>query len=188
MALKIAAGQINDGIFKRILVLGADKAYSDNERFFFGTAMGDAVIGMMLTDGPGVFEMLGGYVDTFLYATDGEKSLADDIQKYRDTLPSLMLAAYRKCLQECFLEKVDYIAPHTSSKGIWDLFSKVAGIDRKRILDEDITFTGHLNSNDSFLHYFTHIERELIEIGTDTMMINPGFGGTRGMTVFRRCC
>jgi 3-oxoacyl-[acyl-carrier-protein] synthase III len=186
MALKIATSQIRTGKYNRVLVIGADKSYSDRERRFFGTIMGDAVVGMMVESGYGLHEIVGSRLDTLLIAPEGENTDAALIQKYRDTLPLLMRNAYKECLSENGYDSIDYIAPHTPNRGIWDVFAKMTGINRNLILDENIFQTGHLNSNDSFYHYFTHCEDETIQPGKSTMLINTGFGGTRGCTILRR--
>jgi 3-oxoacyl-[acyl-carrier-protein] synthase-3 len=186
MAVKLAVAQIEKGKHNRILVFGADKAYCDRERRFFGTIMGDAVVGMMLEQGAGLHEIVVNQLDTVLIAPEGENSDPVLIQKYRDTLPLLLRDAYKRCLSTSGLRMVDYIAPHTPNRGVWDVFSKLTGVDREKILDEKIVHTGHFNSNDSFYHYFTHCENNTIRPGQTAMLINPGFGGTRGCTILRR--
>lgn len=186
MAVKIAVSQLEIGKYNRILIVGADKAYSIRERSFFGTVMGDMVLGMMLERGAGPYEILASNIDTVLYAAEGENSNPEQISKYRNTLPLLLRDAYMSCLSQCELETVDFIAPHTSSREIWDVFAEMIHIDRTRILDENIVNTGHFNSNDSFYHYFTHCENDTINHGQIAMLINPGFGGPRGCTVLRR--
>ena len=186
MAIKIATAQIRTNKHQRILVFGADKAYSNRERRFFGTIMGDAVVGMMLEDGEGLHEVVATRLDTVLIASEGENSQVDAIQKYRDTLPFFLRDAYKQCLSESGLEAVNYIAPHTPNRGVWDVFARLTSFERDSILDENIVQTGHLNSNDSFYHYFTHCENGTILPGQTAMLINPGFGGTRGCTILRR--
>lgn len=186
MAVKSAAAQIENGRYDRILIFGADKAYSDRERNFFGTVMGDAVVGIMLEKGEGLHEVIASSLDTVLFAPEGENSDQGSIQKYRDTLPLLLRDAYKNCLNKSGLDAVDFIAPHTSSREIWDVFANLVHMDRERILDHNIILTGHFNSNDSFYHYFTHCEDETIGRGKTAMLINPGFGGTRGCTILRR--
>lgn len=185
-AVKAAMSQIEGDRYNRVLILGADKAYSMRERSFFNTIMGDMVIGIMLERGTGLHEVIASQTDTVLYAAEGENSPPELIAEYRRTLPILLRNSYRRCLKEAGLTSVDYIAPHTSSKAIWDAFSKTAKIDRRRILDDNIVNTGHFNSNDSFYHYFTRCEDETIHRGQSAMLINPGFGGTRGCTILRR--
>ena len=186
MAVKSASAQIEKGRYDRILVLGADKAYSDRERSFFGTVMGDAVIGMMLERGEGLHEVVACRLDTVLFASEGENTDQSSIQKYRETLPLLLRDAYRNCLKKSGLNAVDFIAPHTSSREIWDVFAGMVHMERERILDGNIARTGHFNSNDSFYHYFSHCEDETIGPGKTAMLINPGFGGARGCTILRR--
>lgn len=186
MALKIATAQIQADKYNRILVIGADKAYSDRERRFFGTIMGDAVIAMMIESGNGLHEIVASRLDTVLIAPEGENTDPSLIRKYRDTLPLLLRNAYRDCLSENRIDSVDYIAPHTPNRAIWDVFSGLSGVDRNRILDDNIYQTGHFNSNDSFYHYFTHCEDGTIQVGKTVMLINTGFGGTRGCTILRR--
>jgi 3-oxoacyl-[acyl-carrier-protein] synthase-3 len=186
MAIQLAVAQIRANKYQRILVFGADKAYSSRERRFFGTVMGDAVVGMMLENGEGLHEIVATRLDTVLIASEGENSDAAAIQKYRGTLPLFLRDAYTQCLSEGGLEAVNYIAPHTSNRGVWDVFAQLTGFDRNLILDENIAQTGHLNSNDSFYHYFTHCESGTILPEQTAMLINPGFGGTRGCTILRR--
>jgi len=186
MAIKIATSQIEKHMYKRVLVFGADKAYSDQERRFFGTVMGDAVVGMMIENSDGLHEVVVSQLDTSLIACEGENSEPHSIQKYRDTLPLFLRDAYKRCLSEAGFESVDFIAPHTPNRVVWDVFAKLTDVDRNTILDEDIFQTGHFNSNDSFYHYFTHCERNIINPGQTAMLINPGFGGTRGCTILRR--
>jgi len=186
MALKLAAVQILSEKHCHILVIGADKAYSKRERFFFGTVMGDAVVAMMIEKCIGLHEIVLSRLDTELIAPEGENSDVSAMQKYRDTLPLFLRDAYHNCLSESGLEAVDYIAPHTPNRGIWDVFAKLTGFNREKILDDYISETGHFNSNDSFYHYFTHCENDTILPSQSAMLINPGFGGTRGCTILRR--
>lgn len=177
---------VNKEVYHSVLVIGADKAYSDQERIFFGTIMGDGVVALLIEKGDGAHEILSGYVSSTVLAPDGENSSESDILAFRGANLSLMRRAMERCLEKAGLEKVDYYVTHTSNREFWDALALLTKIPRDTFLDANICNTGHLNSHDSFYHYFYWCGRNVILPEQTAMLINPGFGGTQGCTLLKR--
>ena len=177
---------IESGIYHKIMVIGADKAYSDRERVFFGTIMGDGVVAMLLTEDAECHEILGSLVSTTIYAPNGENSEPEDIRKFRENNALMMRKAIFDCMEKVGLANVDYFVTHTSNSTFWDGMAKLLRCPREKFLDRNIRNTGHMNSNDSFYHYFYWCGQGVIQPGNTVMLINPGFGGTQGCTVIQR--
>lgn len=177
---------IESGVYNKILVVGADKAYSDRERVFFGTIMGDGVVAMLLTDDAENNKLLGSFVSTTIFAPDGENSEPEDIEKFRDNNALMMRKAILNCMKEAGLDEVDYFVPHTSNSAFWDGMAELLRCPREKFLDQNIRNTGHMNSNDSFYHYTYWCEQGVIKPRDVVMLINPGFGGTQGCTLIKR--
>ena len=153
---------------------------------FFGTIMGDGVVAMLLTEDAKCNEILGGLVSTTIYAPNGENSESEDIRKFRENNALMMRKAILDCMEKAGLAKVDYFVTHTSNSIFWDGMAKLLRCPREKFLDQNIRSTGHLNSNDSFYHYFYWCKQGVIRPGNVVMLINPGFGGTQGCTVIQR--
>lgn len=185
-AIEAACHLIEKGVYSSILVIGADKAYSDNERVFFGTIMGDGVVAVLVSDKAMEHRILSSYISTTILAAQGENSLEENIKAFRQMNPAFMRRAMQQCLQQAHLTKVDYYVPHTSNREFWDVMSALCQIPRDKFLDMNMKNTGHMNSHDSFYHYFYWCEQNVIQSGQTAMLINPGFGGTQGCTLIRR--
>lgn len=168
-----------------IVLIGADKGYSTDERFFFNSAMSDVVIAGFLTGSSGNNRILSSYSHSALYAYDGERSPAHQIIKFRQANPSFIRYAIENCLSKAGKEPGDltYIVPHTPNKLIWDTVSELMKFPRNKILTKYLSETGHMNSNDSFVHYVRAVNEGLIKKGDIVILVNPGFGGTRGCTL-----
>lgn len=184
--VEIAALFVEKEMYRSVLVIGADKAYSDQERIFFGTIMGDGVVALLLEKGEGSHQILSSYVSSMILASDGENSNNSDISAFRNANALLMRRAMEKCLEKAGLEKADFYVTHTSNKEFWDALAILSKIPREAFLDTNIRNTGHLNSHDSFYHYYYWCEKNVILPGQTAMLINPGFGGTQGCTLIRR--
>lgn len=184
--IQIAKDLIESGVYKTILAIGADKAYSDRERIFFGTIMGDGVVGVLLTADTTDNSILGNNLSTTIFAPDGENSEPDDIAKFRANNAIMMRTAINTCLTNSGLKEVDYFVTHTSNRTFWDGMAELLRCDRSKFLDQNICNTGHMNSHDSFYHYAYWCEQDVIKKGDIVMLINPGFGGTQGCTLIKR--
>jgi len=171
-----------------ILLLGADQAYSAEERIFFGSAMGDVAVAMFMTRDAPRNRVLATLSQCEVIAYEGEASPEDDILRFRKLNPLYIRAAIEKCLQMggIGLEDLTYIVPHTPYTMIWDTVSELLRFPRERILTDYLSETGHLNSNDSFVHYIRAVNEGLIRDGDLALLVNPAFGGTRGCTLIRR--
>ena len=185
-AVEIAASLVEKEKYHDILVIGADKAYSDQERIFFGTIMGDGVVALLIKKEEGTHQILSSFVSSTILASDGENSSEADISAFRNVNALLMRRAMEKCMEKAGLEKVDYYVTHTSNREFWDGLAKMTGIPREAFCDSNIRNTGHLNSHDSFFHYYYWCNRDVIRPGQTAMLINPGFGGSQGCTLLRR--
>lgn len=184
--VEMASLLVEKETYHSVLVIGADKAYSDQERIFFGTIMGDGVVALLLEKGEGDHQILSSFVSSTILAPDGENSSESDISAFRSVNASLMRRAMEKCLKKAGLEKVDYYVTHTSNREFWDTLAILTKIPRETFLDSNIQNTGHLNSHDSFYHYYYWCEKNVILLGQTAMLINPGFGGTQGCTLIKR--
>ena len=170
-----------------VLVVGADVANHDQERIFFGSAMGDAAIAGLLMANASRNQLLGSFSDTKVYAWEGEYSSEETVGRFRSANPSMIRAAIEGCLIAAGLGITDLslICAHTPNRLIWDSVAALLRVPREMIYDNRIAITGHLNSNDSFVHYLHAIEAGLLHPGDIAMLVNPGFGGTRGCTLLR---
>ena len=185
-AIMTASKMIRAGLYDSVLVIGADKAYSDRERIFFGTVMSDCAIALLIRYNCMEHSILASHVSTTVIAPYGENSDDNDIKKFRASNVQMMREAMRVCREKAGLDKVDYYVPHTSNGKFWDAVSDLCRIERSRFLDGNIRMTGHMNSHDSFYHYMCLCEDGTIKPGMNVMLINPGFGGSQGCTLIRR--
>lgn len=185
-AVEIGTRLIREGMFRNVLVIGADKAYSDQERVFFHTIMGDGVVALLLSERAEEHGVLSSWVSTSIFAPEGENSAPEDIADFRQRNPAMMREAIERCLSQAGLGGVDYFVTHTSNRKFWDGVSALCHVPRERFLDGNIRSTGHMNSHDSFYHYFYWCRQGVIRPGDRAMLINPGFGGSQGCTLLRR--
>ena len=183
--LEMAVAMIENGRYERILVIGIDKCYENFERIFFGTAMSDSAIGLMIEKDTTRHEVISSTINTMIIASNGVYSDADSIASFRAANPAFVRTAIYNCLEnaDLNLQQLDFIVCHTSNTKIWDQVSTLAKIPRSKFLDENIRNTGHMNSNDSFYHYFDYVHRGIIRKGQKAMLVNPGFGGSQGCTL-----
>lgn len=171
-----------------ILLLGADQAYSANERIFFGSAMGDVAVAGFITCEAVRNRVLASVSQCEIIAYEGEVSPEQDIARFRKLNPLYIRHAIETCLKQggVELEDLTLIVPHTPYMMIWDTMAELLQFPRERILTDYLSETGHLNSNDSFVHYIRAVHEGRIRDGDLALLINPAFGGTRGCTLIRR--
>ncbi len=189
MAVQLAGNWLNDfPAEKGILLIGADQAYSAQERIFFGSAMGDVAVAMFVSREADQNQVLATVSECEVIATGGEASPSEDIARFRSLNPLYIRHAIEKCLMEGEIELGDlsYIVPHTPYMMIWDTIAELLKFPRQNILTDYLSETGHLNSNDSFVHYQRATMEGRISDGDLALLVNPGFGGTRGCTLIRR--
>ncbi len=172
-------------IKKDILLIGIDKIQSIDERLYFNSAMGDVIILGIISNQDIKHKILSTYTHSYIFADNGEFSNSSDIQKFRENNPLLIRENIFRNLKKANLKLIDikYIFPHTPYLQIWDLMSKVLNYPREQIWTHYINQTGHLNSNDSFFHYLKAIENKIVQKGDKVLLINNGFGGSRGSTI-----
>lgn len=170
-----------------VLVVGVDRANHPEERFFFGSAMGDASISLLLGRRSERDRIVGSYQHTELHASEGEWSPPTAIAAFRERNPLLIRAGIERCLMQSGyqLEDLAAIAPHTPYVSIWDTVARLLRFPRDRILTDYIGETGHLNSNDSFAHYCRAKLDSRVRPGDLVLLVNPGFGGSQGYTLIR---
>lgn len=171
-----------------VVVLGGDKVYTADDRIFFNSTMGDAVVAGFLTREAKQHRILAALSRALIIAAHGEYSSPGAITRFRQLNPTLIRAAIEECLAQASvgLDDLRYIVPHTPYNGIWDTVAKLLRIPRERILTDYLHETGHLNSNDSFVHYVRAVEDGRISTGDLNLLVNCGFGGTRGCTLIQR--
>lgn len=169
------------------LVLGADVASAHEERFFFGSAMGDAAAGIVLGGEPALGLLLAARSFTRVVAADGESSAPEQIARFRAENPAAIRAAIGGTLREAGLNWDDLraIVPHTPNRLIWDTVAVLSDFPRRRILDHELPLTGHLNSNDVLVHFASAASQGLFRESDVIALVSPGFGGTRGCTLIR---
>ena len=184
-AVSAACKYIENEIYNEILVVGADKAYSDKERCFFHTIMGDGVVALLIGKKGFQSEIISSNVQTCVIAANGENSDEKDIAEFRAANAVLVRSAIEKTVKDADLsmDDIDYYIPHTSNKTFWDVLSKLMHVDRDKFLDVNMRSTGHMNSHDSFYHFLKLIEDGTIKDGDKVLLVNPGFGGTQGCTL-----
>lgn len=168
-----------------VLLLTGDVAYNAASRLYFGAAMGDSALAGFLVRGNPTHTVLASVSQTRVYAWDGERSPQDAIAAFRRVNPLSIREAIESCLDAAGvnLQDVRVIVPHTPYVQIWDTVATLLRVDRKKILTKYISHTGHLNSNDSFVHYLRACQDGLLDRGDLALLVNPGFGGSRGCTL-----
>jgi 3-oxoacyl-[acyl-carrier-protein] synthase III len=189
MAVQLAGAwleELDEG--SGVLLLGADRAYSASERVFFRSAMGDSAVAGLVTLDARNNHILASISDSEIIAVAGELSPEPEINRFRNSNPLRIRQIIHACLAKAHvsLNQVAFIVPHTPYLSIWDMMAKLLPFPRHRILTDYIGDTGHLNSNDSFVHYVRAVHERKIISGDLALLINPGFGGTRGCTLVRR--
>lgn len=171
-----------------ILLIGADQAYHSCDRIFFGSAMGDAAVAGFLSAAARENIVLSSITNTDIIATEGELSPPEQVAAFRAKNPAYIRHAIGLCLDAANVELEDltFIVPHTPYNMIWDAVSELLRFPREKILTDYLPMTGHLNSNDSLIHYAHAIQDERLRSGELALLVNPAFGGTRGCTLLRR--
>lgn len=177
--------QHNDG---GIILIGADKVYSAEERIFFGSTMGDAVVAAFATRHSSQNCVVSSVSQCEVMAFQGEKSPPENIARFRQENPHRIRKAFYQCLADAGMKLSDLacIIPHTPYNLIWDLVAELLRYPREQILTDYLSDTGHMNSNDVFVHYERSVREGRITRGDTVMLVSPGFGGTRGCTLIRR--
>lgn len=170
-----------------ILLIGADQAYSIQERLFFNSVMGDAVFAGIISNSAKSNVILSSVTETEIVACEGEMSHKTDMEVFRSKNPMHIRHCIETALEKAgiTLSDIHYIIPHTPYRGMGDLISTILRIPREKILDEYIADTGHLNSNDSFCHYVRACKEKKLNANNIVVLINPGFGGSRGCTIIK---
>ncbi len=168
-----------------ILLIGADKVYSSDERIFFNTIMGDSVLAAFITRKKAEIKILASCSSSQIVGYAGEYTPEDITAQFRRVNPLNIRDAMEACVERAgmTLKDIRYIVPHSCNLQLWDSVSVIARFPRERILDRYLQNTGHLNSNDSFIHYLRGIRDGFIRKGDVCILVNPGFGGTRGCTL-----
>lgn len=169
-------------------VVGADVAPTVDDRFFFGSAMGDAAAAMVLGGQPELGTILATVSSTHVVAPAGVHSSEEQIARFRAENPTAVRATLDAALAAAGVSRSDLkaIVPHTPYRTIWDTVSTLCRIPRHRIFDDYVQSTGHLNASDVLVHYRSAIDEGRLQTGDVVALLSPGFGGTRGCTVIQR--
>ena len=175
-------------INSQIALVGIDIAPSHQSRFFFGSAMGDSLVTAVISSTASGDTILATHTDTHVIAVDGENSPQENIQKFRNANPFYIREAIEKCLSiaDIQLSDITWIIPHTPYLKIKDIIGDTMKFSKENILTNYISETGHLNSNDSFIAYARLCKENTISQNDICLLVNPGFGGTRGVTIIKR--
>ena len=188
-ATKLAGYWLNDNsIDSGILLIGGDQAYAPADRIYFGSAMGDVAVAGLITRNTPRNRILSCTSHTKIICFQGEDSPQSDIALFRQLAPQLVRQSIMECLRQANLklEDLTYIVPHTPYNAMWEPIAKLLRYPREKILTDYMCETGHLNSNDSFVHYVRAVNEGKIKEGDLALLVNPGFGGTRGCTLIQR--
>jgi len=171
-----------------ILLIAGDQAYSADERVFFGSGMGDVAIAGLIKRNTPRNRILACVSNTRIICVQGEASPDEDLALFRQLAPQLTRQTIMECLNKAdvTLQDLSYIVPHTPYNAMWDPIAKILRFPREKILTEYMEQTGHLNSNDSYVHYIRAVNEGKIKEGDLALLVNPGFGGTRGSTLIMR--
>ncbi len=169
------------------LVLGADLAPTTEDRFFFGSAMGDSAVGLVLGGEPTLGHLLAVRSTHHVIASDGAASPQEEIERFRAQNPTAIRATIMAALYDAGITLADLtaIVPHTPYRTIWDAVAALCRFPRERILDDGLPHTGHLNSNDVLVHFASVVRDDRLRAGDVVALVSPGFGGTRGCTIIR---
>lgn len=81
-----------------VLVVGADVAPTSDDRFFFGSAMGDSGVALVLGGEPNLGTVLSTVSETHLLASEGAQSPDEDIARFRTENPSGVRAVIEAAL------------------------------------------------------------------------------------------
>jgi 3-oxoacyl-[acyl-carrier-protein] synthase III len=187
LGIELAASQYRLHPTATTLVLGADLAPTTEDRFFFGSAMGDSAVGLVLGGEPELGHLLAVRSTHHVIASDGAASPREEIERFRAQNPTAIRATIMAALDAADLTLADLtaIVPHTPYRAIWDTVAVLCRFPRNRILDEGLRHTGHLNSNDVLVHFASAVRDERLHAGDVVALVSPGFGGTRGCTIIR---
>jgi 3-oxoacyl-[acyl-carrier-protein] synthase-3 len=170
-----------------VLVIGVDVANHPEERFFFNSAMGDAAIAGVLTQTATNHLILASITETHVMACSGEFSEGVAISRFRAENPTAIRTVIEHCIAVAGVEldKIVLIVPHTPNNSLWTAVAELLRFPRERILTDYIGETGHMNSNDSFVHFLRAIHEHRLVGGDLALLVNPGFGGTRSCTLLQ---
>lgn len=187
LGIELALGECRRNPTGTVLVLGADLAPTVDERFFFGSAMGDAAVGVALGDTAPFAQVLSVRSTHRILAADGALSEPEQIERFRAQNPSAIRATVEAALTAAGLGWPDLaaIVPHTPYHQIWDVIASLCRYPREQILDQGLNLTGHLNSNDVLVHLANTARTGRLREGQNVALLSPGFGGTRGCTIIR---
>ncbi len=170
-----------------VLVIGADVPNRSDERLFFNSAMGDAAVAGLLTCDATRHRILASTSDTQVVAYSGALSLPDAVTRFRASNPAAIRSSIERCLDAAGIGigDVRLVIPHTPNRGLWSAVADIMRLPRERFYIDPIAQTGHMNSNDSFVNYLRAIKEGRLGDGDVALLVNPGFGGTRGCTIMR---
>lgn len=187
LGVQLAALRRRDRPDATVLVLGGDVAPTHADRFFFGSAMGDSAVGMLLGGPARVGHVIGVHSTWHIVASGGAASDPADIARFRAENPTAIRTTITGALRSAGLGWSDLtaIVPHTPYRRIWDAIAELCRFPREQILDQGIAETGHLNSNDVVHHLAAAIADARLRSGDLAALVSPGFGGTRGCTLVR---
>ena len=149
--------------------------------------MGDAAIAGVLVKNTDHHVILASITDTYVRAFSGELSPTEAIAGFRAANPNAIRKSAESCLSAAGVQLNDlkWLVPHTPNTPLWTAVAELMRLPQERILTDYIGETGHLNSNDSFAHYLRAIEEGKLAKGDLALLVNPGFGGSRGCTIMR---
>lgn len=171
---------------ENVLVISADAATTHDERFFFNSAMGDAVFGTLLDREEG-HRILSYSQMTKVFACAGQLSETEDIQAFRAETHSRMrhvLGHVLACASADWGD-VSAVFPHTPNLPLWDQVAKLCKVPRELFVTDYIGETGHLNASDCAVHMWRAIRDGRVGAGDLVLLASAGFGGTHAATAIR---
>jgi len=171
---------------KDVAIISADAATTHDERFFFNSAMGDAVFGTLLDREKG-HRILSYAQMTKVFASAGQLSDAEEIQAFRAETHSRMRHVLQRALSfaSAGWEDVSAVFPHTPNTALWDQVAKLCKVPRELFVTDYIGETGHLNASDCAIHMWRAIRDGKVNPGDLVLLASAGFGGTHAATALR---
>ncbi|EDY21027.1 3-Oxoacyl-(acyl-carrier-protein (ACP)) synthase III domain protein [Chthoniobacter flavus Ellin428] len=168
-----------------VLLVGCDVAENAAERCYFGSAMGDACVAMLLSMRAGGPAILGSHVETNIVAPLGEQSDPNEIARFRQHNVFWIREAIFRGLAKAdrSLDTHCIILPHTPNRHIVEAIRQSLALPHDRIISEFMATTGHCCSNDSFITFARLVAQGRLQKYSTAVLVNGGFGGTRGVTV-----
>jgi 3-oxoacyl-[acyl-carrier-protein] synthase III len=164
-----------------ILLVG-EKAFHRTIRLIEDTSiMGEAVAGVLLGHGPGLFAYIGGYTTheggfSVISGRPSRGSLVGFGPRYYD----IMVEHLRQLLAQYSLriDDIRYVFPHNVNAASWRRIASAMGIPIEKIYMNNICRHGHCFGADPFINAADALQQGLLSVGDTVLLVCAGLGGT----------